>query len=88
MGIKKVKESGIEYQVSKDDYKYGSGNTYWYYRDKLHRIDDYAVEYPNGTKAWYLNGELIYSDGYDFTGNFDISDKMKLSIIKYKLIRE
>ena len=30
---------------------------------KLHREDGPAVEYANGSKAWYLNGKLHREDG-------------------------
>jgi len=30
---------------------------------QFHRIDGPAVEYKNGTKAWYLNGERHREDG-------------------------
>jgi hypothetical protein len=31
--------------------------------DKFHRVDGPALEYPNGTKAWYLNGKFHRVDG-------------------------
>lgn len=42
------------------------GNKF-YYKDKemtiLHREDGPAVEWPNGEKAWYINGKLHREDG-------------------------
>ena len=39
----------------------------FYYKDKektiLHREDGPAIEYPDGDKAWYLNGERHRMDG-------------------------
>jgi hypothetical protein len=39
----------------------------FYFKDKAmmirHREDGPAVEYPDGGKAWYLNGELHREDG-------------------------
>jgi len=39
----------------------------FYYKDKemkiRHREDGAAIEYANGSKAWYLNGELHREDG-------------------------
>ena len=43
-----------------------AGNKY-YYSDremqKLHREDGPAIEYANGDKVWYVNGELHREDG-------------------------
>lgn len=33
-----------------------NGIKYWYQNRKLHRIDGPAIEYPDGTKEWYING--------------------------------
>ena len=35
------------------------GNKYWYLEGELHREDGPAVEYPDGTKEWYLNYKNI-----------------------------
>ena len=39
----------------------------YYYKDKqmtiLHREDGPAVEYPNGYKSWYINGQSHRLDG-------------------------
>jgi hypothetical protein len=39
----------------------------FYYKDRemtiYHRLDGPAVEWPNGTKAWYVNGKLHRTDG-------------------------
>jgi len=43
----------IKYEV--DSY----GNKFWYLDDKLHRVDGPAIEYTNGGKEWYLNGEEL-----------------------------
>jgi len=31
----------------------------WFLNGKLHREDGPAVEWPNGTKFWCLNGKLV-----------------------------
>ena len=37
-----------------------AGNVHWYNKNgQLHREDGPAVEYANGSKWWYLNGNLI-----------------------------
>jgi hypothetical protein len=46
--IKKILSDRIEYRDEK-------GN--------LHREDGPAIEFANGTKAWYLNGERHREDG-------------------------
>ena len=41
-----------------------SGIKKWYNKDgKLHRADGPAIEYPSGSKEWYLNGKLHRTDG-------------------------
>lgn len=40
------------------DVRYYKKGTY-----QLHRLDGPAVEHPNGSKAWYQNGELHRLDG-------------------------
>lgn len=35
----------------------------WFIRGQLHRTDGPAVEYPNGSKEYWLNGKLHRSDG-------------------------
>ena len=32
---------------------------HYYFNNKLHREDGPAVEWGNGTKFWYLNGEEL-----------------------------
>ena len=36
-----------------------SGNKYWRLHGKYHREDGPAVEYANGGKQWWLNGEWV-----------------------------
>ena len=45
----------IKYEVK----VYPSGNTYWYFDDKLHRENGPACDCCVGTKSWYLNGEEL-----------------------------
>ena len=48
------------------------GDIRYYLNKKLHRIDGPAIEYPNGTRVWCINGILHrdngpaieYSNGY------------------------
>jgi hypothetical protein len=40
-----------------------NGTKRYYKNDKLHRIDDPAVELFNGDKYWYFKGELHREDG-------------------------
>ena len=40
------------------------GHIRWFNADnQLHRVDGPAVEYPDGTNRWYLNGNLHRVDG-------------------------
>lgn len=34
-------------------------------RGQLHRDDGPAVEYPNGTKEWWLNGEQLSEEEFN-----------------------
>lgn len=65
------------------------GNKCYYKGNKLHREDGPAMDYfkSRGIMKWWLNGELVYSDNVDNTSDFELSEKMKRSIIKYKLER-
>ena len=36
-----------------------AGTKYWYQNDQLHRTDGPAVEYPNGTKRYWINGKEL-----------------------------
>ena len=62
------------------------GDTWWFNDfHNYHREDGPAIEYFNGDKAWYINGEFIYrlySDGRTFRGDMsDIPSAMKQSIV-------
>jgi hypothetical protein len=35
------------------------GNKFWYLKGKLHREDGPAIEYADGDKSWWLNGEEV-----------------------------
>ena len=77
-----VIEDGVEYTYR--TYSFDRGET-WFVDCKVHRVNDYAMTYADGGKGWYLNGELVYSDQQDNTANFDMTEKMAMSIIKYRL---
>lgn len=50
----------IEYKVTVDT----DGTRKWYNtKGQLHREDGPAVEYPNGTKSWYIGGKPHREDG-------------------------
>ena len=54
------------------------------------KLIDGGIEYSislfgSGKKAWYLNGKLVYNDKHDNTDNFNLGDKIKLDIVKYRL---
>lgn len=35
------------------------GTKYWCQNGKWHRLDGPAIEYPSGTKEWYIDGEYL-----------------------------
>jgi len=37
----------------------GNGDKFWFLNDELHREDGPAIEYADGTKLWYLNGNEL-----------------------------
>ena len=47
------------YKVTVDS----EGNTYWYYKNKLHREGGPAIESANDDKSWWLNGKCHREDG-------------------------
>ena len=62
----KVDNDGTEVYKTKDGYRVEDidGFKVWYNaKGKLHRLDGPAIEQPNGTKAWYVNGERHRLDG-------------------------
>jgi hypothetical protein len=41
-----------------------SGATFYFYNDDLHREDGPAVTLSDGTKSWYLHGEIYFFNQY------------------------
>lgn len=50
----KIKENNKEYIIS-----IKNGHKYYYHNNKLHRESGPAIEFANGSKAWYFNGKQI-----------------------------
>jgi hypothetical protein len=42
-----------------DLYHYPYGSKYWTLNNKTHREDGPAIEYANGDKSWYFNGNYF-----------------------------
>ena len=74
-----------------------NGNKFYYNdnNDKLHREDGPAIEYPDGYKAWLINGNshredgpaVEYADGRKFwylDGNEYTEQEFDKIILKYK----
>ena len=49
----KVIEDGIEYTIE----EHSSGNKYWWFNGKRHRINKPACECVSGTKYWWFNNK-------------------------------
>jgi len=81
---REVVENGITYIVHTVE----KGTFIWKYKGKRHRENGPAVEWSNGKRRWYLHGKLVYMDEYDKTSDFEMTEEMALSIIKYKLMRD
>jgi len=77
-------ENGIEYEV----YVYPDGQRTFYIDDVMHRLDGPAIEFPNGDKSYLLDGHIVYNNVEDNTSIWKMTDKMKLSIFKYKLTQQ
>ena len=60
----KVDDNGEHYKT-KDGYRFEDvdGNILWYRNWVLHRLDGPAVEFANGSKSWWVNGEQMMSEG-------------------------
>jgi hypothetical protein len=59
-------DGGDEYYKTKDGYRIESinGSTFWCdNKDRYHRTDGPAVEWPDGSKHWYINGMNHRVDG-------------------------
>jgi len=82
MSSEKITEGRVEYTVV----TYPEGTTRWIYKGYWHREKGPAV-YNDDEQQWWLNGKLVYCNSEDFTANFDLTDEMKMQIIKYKLTR-
>jgi len=91
--IEHIEEDGLVYEVK----TYSSGDKYWHYNDRLHRLNGPAVEFANGYKAYYindkrhrLNGPAVeYVDGYKayyINGKcFDTFEEYKEAVIQLKI---
>lgn len=54
-----------EYQVI----VYKNGRVEWYQDDNLHRTNGPAVEYPDGTKHWYLDNKRLTEQEFNARQN-------------------
>jgi len=59
MKIEHIEEDGLVYEVE----TYLSGDKYWYYKGKFHRLNGPAIEYADGNKSYYINGQRHRLDG-------------------------
>jgi len=53
MKVEYIEEDGLVYEV----YFHLGSTKHWFYKDKLHRLNGPAVEFANGAKKYYINGE-------------------------------
>jgi len=70
MKIDYIEEDGLTYKVE----TYLSGNKFWFYKDKFHRLNGPAVEFANGTKSYWINGE-----------RFETFEDYKEAVVQYKI---
>ena len=50
----------ITYKVTVDDY----GTKSWFLNDRLHREDGPAIEWADGSKSWWINGEYLTEENW------------------------
>jgi len=91
--IENIEEDGLVYEVR----IYLSGDKYWYYNDKLHRLNGPAVEHADGDKYYYINNNLHRLNGpaiertngtkyYYINGQyFNTFEEYKEAVIQYKI---
>jgi len=88
-----IEEDGLTYEVE----TYPSGDKYWLYKNKRHRLNGPAIEYVNGYKSYYINGKLHRLNGpaveyingtkyYYINGKkFYTFEEYKEAVIQYKI---
>jgi hypothetical protein len=78
---------GRDYKKLATGFFIDPGGIIGYYNEgELHREDGPAVEYPDGTKEWFLNNYLVYSGEKNHLHKYNnLSDAFKMSIVKYEL---
>ncbi len=69
-----------------------SGDKLWYNElGKLHRIDGPAIEYANGNKDWFIDGQRHRTDGpaieyIDGTEDWYLYDERYLEVKENKIV--
>ena len=58
---------------------------FWYKQGVFHREDGPAMIWNDGEQEWCLKGETIFSDDGNNLDEYDVSEELKRSIIKYEL---
>lgn len=44
---------------------YDDGTKFWFLNGKLHREDDPAIEWANGSKSWWLYGKQLTEEEFN-----------------------
>lgn len=62
---------------------YRDGAIAWYNeKDELHREEGAAVEYANGDKCWYINGEELTEEEFNNRFKGELTEKFHTLKIK------
>ena len=72
-------KNGQRHRVGAAAVEYPSGARYYYYEDKRHRVDGPAIEYTDGTKGWFIHGDEVSEEVY----NFYLKKRRKLQLKYY-----
>ena len=64
---------------------HSNGIKYWYQNGQLHRVDGPAIEYSDGSKKWYIEGNELTEEEF-LSGTSDCNGKLvEIEGKKYKL---
>lgn len=57
------------------------GTNFWYLNNQYHREDGSAVEYPDGSKEWYLKDEELTEDEFEqWKGTVKLNQTLQSSL--------
>ena len=65
--------------MSQPEMKIGpTGTKHWYFKGQYHREDGPAIEWPDGSKYWCLNGEEVTWQQLFHNANGDLEKECRI----------